>query len=58
MRTNAADRVRLSDPEVAAPGIVRALVADDAEVLSVGEFWHSLEDVCLELVADREQAPR
>lgn len=48
----------VADPEVAAPGIVRALVAADAEVLSVGEFGHSLEDVYLELIADPEQAPR
>lgn len=48
----------VADPDVAAPGVVRALVASDAEVLSVGESGHSLEDVYLQLVDDRERAVR
>ncbi|HEY2429960.1 MAG TPA: ABC transporter ATP-binding protein, partial [Acidimicrobiales bacterium] len=40
----------VSDPDVAAPAVVRALVAGDADVLSVSESRHSLEDVYLELV--------
>ncbi|MHB1490409.1 MAG: ABC transporter ATP-binding protein [Cellulomonas sp.] len=40
----------VSDPDSAAPGVTRALVAAGAEVLSVAESRHSLEDVYLELV--------
>jgi ABC-2 type transport system ATP-binding protein len=44
--------VAVSDPQLAAPAITRALVAADADVLSIGEAYHSLEDVYLELVGD------
>jgi ABC-2 type transport system ATP-binding protein len=40
----------VSDPEVAAPAVTRALVAAEADVLSIAESHHSLEDVYLELV--------
>jgi ABC-2 type transport system ATP-binding protein len=40
----------VSDPTVAAPAVTRALVAAGADVLSIGESRHSLEDVYLELV--------
>jgi len=40
----------VSDPAVAAPGVTRALVAAGADVLSIGETSHSLEDVYLELI--------
>jgi ABC-2 type transport system ATP-binding protein len=40
----------VSDPAISAPATIRALVADGADVLSVGESHHSLEDVYLELV--------
>jgi ABC-2 type transport system ATP-binding protein len=40
----------VGDPEVAAPAVIRALVAAGADVLSVGQERHSLEDVYLELV--------
>ena len=40
----------VSDPAVAAPATVRALVAAGADVLAVTEARHSLEDVYLELV--------
>jgi ABC-2 type transport system ATP-binding protein len=40
----------VSDPTVAAPAVTRALVAAGADVLSVAESRHSLEDVYLELV--------
>ncbi len=40
----------VSDSTVAAPAATRALVAAGADVLSVGESQHSLEDVYLELV--------
>ena len=40
----------ISDPTIAAPAVTRALVAAGADVLSIGESRHSLEDVYLELV--------
>jgi ABC-2 type transport system ATP-binding protein len=40
----------VSDTMIAAPAVVRALVAADADVLSIVESHHSLEDVYLELV--------
>ncbi|MGI9006023.1 MAG: ATP-binding cassette domain-containing protein [Streptosporangiaceae bacterium] len=42
----------VSDPDAAAPALIRALVGAGADVLSVGESQHSLEDVYLELVGD------
>jgi len=45
----------VSDPVVAAPAITRALVAADADVLSISESHHSLEDVYLELIADNHE---
>ena len=44
----------VTDPAAAAPGITRALVEAGADVLSIGETRHSLEDVYLELIEDRE----
>ena len=46
----------VSDPRQAAPALTRALVAAGADVLSISESRHSLEDVYLELV-DQERAP-
>ncbi len=40
----------VSDSTVAAPAVTRALVAAGADVLSISEAQHSLEDVYLELV--------
>jgi ABC-2 type transport system ATP-binding protein len=48
----------VSDPAQAAPAVTRALVAAGADVLSVGESRHTLEDVYLELVNDTEGSPR
>lgn len=42
----------VSEPEAAAPAITRALVAAGADVLSINQSRHSLEDVYLELVDD------
>ena len=47
----------VSDARVAAPAVTRALVAAGADVLSVAEAQHSLEDVYLELVDDAAQEP-
>ena len=47
----------VSDPAVAAPAVTRALVAAGADVLSISESHHSLEDVYLELIdEDRRRA--
>jgi hypothetical protein len=49
----------VSDSETAAPAATRALVAAGADVLSIGESHHSLEDVYLELIdEDPEASPR
>jgi ABC-2 type transport system ATP-binding protein len=46
----------ISDPAVAAPAVTRALVAAGADVLSIAETRHSLEDVYLELIDDDGEA--
>jgi ABC-2 type transport system ATP-binding protein len=48
----------VSDPSVAAPVATRALVAAGADVLSIAEAHHSLEDVYLELIAEDSEADR
>ncbi len=48
--------LEVTDANVAAPAITRALVAAGADVLSISESHHSLEDVYLELVDDEKQA--
>jgi ABC-2 type transport system ATP-binding protein len=48
----------VSDPAVAAPAAIRALVAAGADVLSISESRHSLEDVYLELIDQDEEASR
>jgi ABC-2 type transport system ATP-binding protein len=48
----------VTDPAVAAPAVTRALVAAGADVLSIGQSQHSLEDVYLQLIdtdAEAEQ---
>jgi ABC-2 type transport system ATP-binding protein len=44
----------VSDPAQAAPEVTRALVAAGADVLSIAEARHTLEDVYLELINDEE----
>ena len=46
----------VSDPRTAAPRVTRALVAAGADVLSLSEGRHSLEDVYLELIDDDIEA--
>ena len=46
----------VSEPAVAAPAVTRALVAAGADVLSIGESRHSLEDVYLELIDEDPEA--
>ena len=47
-----------SDPTVAAPEVTRRLVGAGADVLSIGEAHHSLEDVYLELIDEDVEARR
>ncbi len=46
------------DPEIAAPAITRALVAAGADVLTIVESYHSLEDVYLELIDEDAEVDR
>jgi ABC-2 type transport system ATP-binding protein len=46
----------VSDPDLAAPALARALVGADADILSVAEARHSLEDVYLELIDEDVEA--
>jgi ABC-2 type transport system ATP-binding protein len=46
----------VADSDVAAPAVTRALVAAGADVLSIGESRHSLEDVYLELIDEDTEA--
>jgi ABC-2 type transport system ATP-binding protein len=48
----------VSEQAVAAPAVTRALVAAGAEVLSIGESQHSLEEVYLELIDQDPEASR
>ena len=48
--------ISVSDPRVAAPEVTRCLVNAGADVLSIAEAQHSLEDVYLELIADDAKA--
>jgi ABC-2 type transport system ATP-binding protein len=48
----------VSDPDLAAPALARALVAADADILSIAESRHSLEDVYLELIDEDVEAKR
>ncbi len=46
----------VADADAAAPAVARALVAAGADILSLGEARHSLEDVYLELVSEDVEA--
>jgi ABC-2 type transport system ATP-binding protein len=48
----------VSEPAVAAPAVTRALVAAGAEVLSIYQSHHSLEDVYLELIDQDQEVGR
>ena len=48
----------VSESKVAAPAVTRALVAAGADVLSISESRHSLEDVYLELIDEDTEAGR
>jgi ABC-2 type transport system ATP-binding protein len=46
----------VSDPDLAAPALARALVGAGAGILSIAESRHSLEDVYLELIDEDVEA--
>jgi ABC-2 type transport system ATP-binding protein len=46
----------VSDPDLAGPALARALVGADADILSIAESHHSLEDVYLELIDEDVEA--
>jgi ABC-2 type transport system ATP-binding protein len=50
--------LNVSDPRVAAPAVTRALVGAGADVISIAEARHSLEDVYLELIDEDPEAAR
>ena len=50
--------LNVSDPDLAAPALARAFVAADADILSIAESRHSLEDVYLELIDEDVEAKR
>ena len=50
--------LRVTDPDAAAPGIARALMGANADILSIAESHHSLEDVYLELVDEDVEAKK
>ena len=50
--------IAVADASAAAPAVTRALVGAGADVLSIGESRHSLEDVYLELIDEDEEARR
>ncbi len=50
--------IAVSDGAVAAPAVTRALVGAGADVLTIGESHHSLEEVYLALVDEDEEARR
>jgi ABC-2 type transport system ATP-binding protein len=53
---SSAYEVAVTDAELAAPAVARALVTAGAEILSLGEERHSLEDVYLELISEDVEA--
>jgi ABC-2 type transport system ATP-binding protein len=50
--------VAVTESAVALPAVTRALVAAGADVLSIGEMHHSLEDVYLELIDEDSEAAK
>jgi ABC-2 type transport system ATP-binding protein len=46
----------VADPAIAAPQVARALVGAGADILSLAESRHSLEDVYLELIDEDVEA--
>jgi ABC-2 type transport system ATP-binding protein len=57
-QTSSGYTLAVSDPEGAAPHVARALVGAEADILSISESHHSLEDVYLELIDEDVEASR
>ncbi|TCM47965.1 ABC transporter ATP-binding protein [Kribbella sp. VKM Ac-2568] len=57
-RDSGAYVVSVSDSAIAAPAVTRALVAAGADVLSISESYHSLEDIYLELIDEDNEVGR
>ena len=55
-RTPSGYSLTVSDPDLAAPPLARALVGAGADILSIAESRHSLEDVYLQLIDDDVEA--
>ncbi len=56
--TSSGYTLTVSDPERAAPQVARALVGAGADILSLAESRHSLEDVYLEMIDEDVEAQR
>jgi ABC-2 type transport system ATP-binding protein len=57
-QTSSGYTLAVSDPEFAAPQVARALVGAEADIISIAESRHSLEDVYLELIDEDVEARR
>jgi ABC-2 type transport system ATP-binding protein len=55
-QTQSGYTLTVSDPDSAAPALARALIAAGADILSIAESRHSLEDVYLELIDEDVEA--
>jgi len=55
-QTPAGYTLTVSDPDLASPALARALVEADADILSITESHHSLEDVYLQLIDEDVEA--
>jgi ABC-2 type transport system ATP-binding protein len=55
-QTSSGYTLTVSDPDLATPALARALVGADADILSIAESHHSLEDVYLELIDEDVEA--
>ncbi len=51
-------QLAVPDPELAAPAVARALIGAGADILSLAESRHSLEDVYLQLIDEDVEAKR
>ena len=51
-------QLTVTDPDTAAPAVARALVGAGADIVSMAESRHSLEDVYLELIDEDVEAKR
>jgi ABC-2 type transport system ATP-binding protein len=58
VRSAAGYALTVSDPAIAAPAVARALVGAGADILSLAESRHTLEDVYLEMIDEDVEASR